>query len=137
VGEDIFDEDYGEENVENRSDNNLWKEHISEEEVEELHADAEEHGAEIEASDSEDESQDSNAESKASDDKSKSYNSAESDKDVRSTDYKNSNEESNQDQHEKKIWTRTIQLTSALKGWKSYSTKKIREMTTPKKRSIF
>jgi len=50
VGEDIFDEDYEEENVENRSDNNLWKEYISKEEVAELLADAEEHGAEIEAS---------------------------------------------------------------------------------------
>ena len=50
VGEDIFDEDYEEENVENRSDNNLWKEHISKEEVAELLADAEEHGAEIEVS---------------------------------------------------------------------------------------
>jgi len=95
--EDLFDEDYEEEEItENRSDSNLRNEHISKEEVAELLADAEEHGAEIEASDSEDESYNN--------DNSKSQNSEESEDDVHSTDSENSeeesNQESNQDQYE-------------------------------------
>ena len=88
VGEDIFDEDYTEENTENRSDNILRNENISEEEVEELLADAEEHE---ETSDSED----SDVDSEESDDESyASEESEESDSDIES------DQNQQEDQHE-------------------------------------
>jgi len=100
--EELFDEDYEEEEyTENRSDNKLQNEHITKEEVAELLADAEEHGTEIEASDSEDDNYDSDAESEASDD-STSHDNAESDADEHSmASDQDSDEESDQDQHKK------------------------------------